>query len=243
VLAVAGLLHADGIWRDHLEPQLRANLSSALFHVVRDSVDNVFAGGRVLLWATLGGALALWQISGAVRAVMGALERIYDSPRERPRLKRYTISFVLSIELGVCFIAVAFCLLFAPFFWSTHSGVVLTVLGVLIRWTLATMLLLLIVGLLVRHAPACPQPLPWVSLGAGIVIGTWLVVSGAFYFYLADIASYASVFGSLAAVIVAFAYLYVSTTVFLFGAQLDAIIRVRTTGSSAGLAPDAESCS
>jgi membrane protein len=234
VLAVAGLVHAEGLWHDHLEPQLRTNVSPPVFTVIKSAVNTVFAGRRVL-WATFGGALALWQISGAVRAVMGALGRIYDSQTRRPFLRRYTISFLLSIELGVCFVLVGVCILFAPFFWSTHSGAVPDIIGVAIRWTLATGLLMLIVGLLVRHGPACEQPLPWVSLGAGIVIATWLIVSLLFYFYLTDIASYQSVFGSLAAAIVAMAYLYVSTTVFLFGAQLDAIIRARTTGHPAGL--------
>jgi membrane protein len=67
-----------------------------------------------------------------------------------------------------------------------------------------------------------------------IVIGAWAIVSLAFYFYLTSIASYKSVFGSLAAVIVAMAYLYTSTVVFLFGAQLDAIIRAQATGTLSG---------
>jgi uncharacterized BrkB/YihY/UPF0761 family membrane protein len=58
-----------------------------VFEVLSTAVDKVFAGGQ-LLWATVGGALALWQVSGAVRAVMGALGRIYGSPVERPFLKR-----------------------------------------------------------------------------------------------------------------------------------------------------------
>ena len=55
-----------------------------------------------------------------------------------------------------------------------------------------------------------------------------------FYFYLTTIASYGSVFGSLAAVIVVMAYLYISATVFLFGAQLDAIIRAQVTSALSG---------
>jgi membrane protein len=234
VLAVAGLFHASDIWQDHLQPQVRANVSPAMFSVIQSAVNKVLTGQRVL-WATLGGGLALWQVSGAVRAVMGALGRIYESPTRRPFLRRYSVSFALSIELGVCFTLVAGCLLFAPFFWTTNSGLIADVVGFLIRWTLATTLLLLVVGLLVRHAPACPQTVPWVSLGAGIVIGSWLIVSLLFYVYLTDLASYQSVFGSLAAVIVAMAYLYVSTIAFLFGAQLDAIIRSRATGSAAGI--------
>jgi membrane protein len=63
-------------------------------------------------------------------------------------------------------------------------------------------------------------------------------VSLAFYLYLTELASYKSVFGSLAAVIVAMAYLYISTTVFLFGAQLDAIIRAQATGTLSGACPE-----
>jgi membrane protein len=111
------------------------------------------------------------------------------------------------------------------------------VLGFVLRWTVIIALLWAIVGLLVRRAPAARQTVPWVSLGAGIVIVSWMVVSLVFYLYLIDIASYQSVFGSLASVIVTLAYLYISTTVFLFGAQLDAIIRSRATGTASGTDP------
>lgn len=237
VLAVAGLLHLDSVWRDHLEPEIQANVSAAVFAVISNAVNKVFAGGQGL-WATIGGGLALWQVSGAVRAVMGALGRIYGAPTERPFVKRYAVSFVLSIEVGACFILAALCLMLAPFFSVPHPGALWDVFAFVVRWALAGGLLWLAVGLLVRHAPATAQPLPWVSLGAGIVVGLWVVVSLVFYFYLTTIASYQSAFGSLAAVIVAMAYLYISTTVFLFGAQLDAIIRAQATGALTGIEPD-----
>jgi membrane protein len=236
VLGVAGLLNLNGVWRNHLEPQIRANVSSAVFTVIENAVDNVFTGRRVL-WATVGGVLALWQVSGAVRAVMGALARIYASPAERSFVRRHTISFVLSIEVGGCFVLAALCLVFAPFVSVEAGGAAWDVVTFLVRWGLVVTLLLLAVGLLVRHAPGAQQTLPWVSLGAAIVITSWLVVSLLFYLYLTEIASYQSVFGNLAAVIVAMGYLYLSTTVFLFGAQLDAIIRAQATGSLSGQEP------
>ena len=58
-----------------------------------------------------------------------------------------------------------------------------------------------------------------------MIVIVMVIVSVGFFFYLTGLASYGSVFGSLASVIVAIAYLYISTTAFLFGAQLDAIIR------------------
>ncbi|MDX6425527.1 MAG: rane protein [Gaiellaceae bacterium] len=236
VLAVAGLLHLDSVWHDHVEPQIRSNVSPALFSVITNAVNNVFSGGQ-WLWATVGGGLALWQVSGAVRAVMGALGRIYGSPAERPFLKRYAVSFALSIEVGACFILAAVCLSLAPFVSVSHPGVAWGLLGFVVRWALTAGLLLLAVGLLVRHAPATDQPLPWVSLGAAIVVGFWVIVSLVFYFYLTVIASYESAFGSLAAVIVVTGYLYISTTAFLFGAQLDAIIRAQATGALSGNEP------
>ena len=237
VLGVAGLLHLTDVWRNHLEPHIRANVSSAVFAVIESAVNNVFTGRRVL-WATVGGGLALWQVSGAVRAVMGALARIYGASVERPFIRRYLVSFVLSIAVGACFTSAALCLVLAPFFSVSHPGVAWDVFAFLVRWALVVALLLLVVGLLVRHAPATPQTLPWVSLGATIVITSWMLVSLAFYLYLTALASYQSVFGSLAVVIVAMAYLYISTTVFLVGTQLDAIIRAQATGTLSGATPE-----
>jgi membrane protein len=71
------------------------------------------------------------------------------------------------------------------------------------------------------------------------VTAWWVIVSAGFYFYLTALAAYGSVFGSLASVIVVMAYLYISSTAFLFGAQLDAIIRAQATGTLSGVELDA----
>jgi membrane protein len=237
MLALAGLLHLDGVWRDHVAPEIRANVSSDVFSVMSSAVDKAFSD-KQLLWATLGGGLALWQVSGAVRAVMGAFERIYGARSERPFLRRYMISFALAIATGACFVLATLSLVLAPFFAVHDAGVVWEVFAFLVRWALAVGFLALAVGLLVHVAPATTQPLPWVSLGTTIVTLSWVIVSVGFYYYLTTLASYGSVFGSLASVIVALAYLYTSTTAFLFGAQLDAIIRAQATGTLSGVAVD-----
>ena len=117
-------------------------------------------------------------------------------------------------------------------------GLVWDVFAFLVRWGLAVGFLSLAVGLLVHVAPATTQPLPWVSLGTTIVTLSWVIVSAGFYYYLTALASYGSAFGSLASVIVVIAYLYISTTTFLFGAQLDAIIRAQATGTLSGVEVD-----
>jgi membrane protein len=237
MLALAGLLHLNGVWRSHVAPDIRPHVSPAVFSVISSAVSKIFAG-RQLLWATLGGGLALWQVSGAVRAVMGAFDRIYGASSERPLIRRYLISFALAMATGACFIAATLCLALAPFFAVRHPGAAWDVFAFLARWVLTIGFLSLAVGLLVHVAPATFQPLPWVSLGTAIVIVWWVIVSVCFYLYLTTVASYGSVFGSLASVIVVMAYLYISTTAFLFGAQLDAIIRAQATGALSGVEVD-----
>jgi membrane protein len=237
MLALAGLLHLDGVWRDHVAPEIRTHVSSDVFSVISSAVDKAFSD-KQLLWATLGGGLALWQVSGAVRAVMGAFERIYGASSERPFLRRYLISFALAIATGACFILATLSLVLAPFLTVHDPGVAWEVFAFAVRWALAVGFLSLAVGLLVHVAPATTQPLPWVSLGTTIVTLSWVIVSVGFYYYLTTLASYGSVFGSLASVIVVIAYLYTSTTAFVFGAQLDAIIRAQATGTLSGVEVD-----
>jgi membrane protein len=242
MLALAGLLHLGGVWRNHVAPDIRPHVSAAVFSVISSAVSKAFRG-RQLLWATFGGGLALWQVSGAIRAVMGAFDRIYGASSERPLIRRYLISFALATGTGACFISATLCLVLAPFFVVHHPGPAWDVFAFLARWVLAVGFLSAAVGLLVHVAPATFQPLPWVSLGTAIVIVSWVVVSIGFYVYLTTLASYGSVFGSLASVIVVMAYLYISTTAFLFGAQLDAIIRAQATGALSGVEVDPDSIS
>jgi len=237
MLALAGLLHMDDVWRDHVAPEIRLHISADVFSVISSAVDKALSD-KQLLWATLGGGLALWQVSGAVRAVMGAFERIYGASSERPFRRRYLISFALAIATGACFVLATLSLVFAPFFEIRGSGLAWEVFAFVVRWTLAVGFLTLAVGLLVHVAPATIQPMPWVSLGTTIVTVSWVIVSLGFYYYLTALASYESVFGGLASVIVGFGYLYTSTTTFLFGAQLDAIIRAQATGTLSGAEVD-----
>jgi membrane protein len=99
-----------------------------------------------------------------------------------------------------------------------------------LRWSVAGALMLLSVGLLLRHGPATRRPIHWVSFGTLLVVGSWIVMSLAFVGYLEFVASYESVFGNLATVVVLLGYLYLSALVFLAGAQVDALVRRRVDG-------------
>jgi membrane protein len=232
LLALVSVLGLDYLWTDHLGPDVRPHVSAAAYQVLNDTVNKVFASKRVF-WVTAGALLTLWEISGGVRAVMGAMNGIYGAKRDdRSPRRRYLISLGLAAAVGLCFIgALAIVQLGAA---AVPDGAVAQVLGFIVRWGLAALLFLLAVALLVRYAPATPQPVSWVSFGALVTVAGWVLFSLGFGIYLTQIASYGSIFGSFASLFVLMNYLYLSAVVFLAGLVVDAQVRKQASGSRSG---------
>jgi membrane protein len=213
-LALLGILGAESVWTRHLAPDLRQEVSPAVFTVIDSSVRNVFRA-REAFWVTIGAALAVWEVSGAMRAVMTVLDRIYSVRRRRGRFERYRVSLVLSLAVTILMVLAVLVFELAPVAGPALSTV--------LRWPLAAALLLAALAVVVRWAPAEHRPWRWVTFGSGLVVIAWLVMSAAFGLYLREIADYGSIFGNFATVIVAFEYAYLSAIVFLAGLSVDGI--------------------
>lgn len=224
-LALLGFLDLGDAWSDHLAPQVRDHVSHEVYSLV-DSFVRTALGSKQLFWLTAGLLLTIWEISGAVRASMDALSRIYHDDESRPRLRRYLISFALAVAtivLGVgAFVVVRFST-------NVFHGTWIAVL----RWPLGIAMLLSLVWLLLRFAPVRSHAAHWVSLGSALCVGAWLVTSVVYGLYVSYVADYGSIFASLAAVFLLLTYLYLSACAFLAGAQVDALIRRAATAGSA----------
>jgi membrane protein len=225
--ALLGFLNLDDVWSQHVAPDLRRHVSPHVYALIADTVRKVL-GTKQLFWVTAGAALAIWEISGAVRAVMGAFDGIYGAAERRSFRDKFPTSIALAVGVDLAFLAAVGVVRFGPLLYGQASGLGAPV-AFLARWLVAAALLGLAVGLLVRHAPAVDQPLPWVSFGTLLVIVAWVAMSIAFGVYVTSIVSYGSIFGHLATVFVLLLYLYASAIVFLGGAQLDAAVRQRVS--------------
>jgi membrane protein len=224
-LGLLGFLSLQDVWVNDLAPDVRANVSRAVFVVIDDTVREML-NGKQLFWATVGAPIAVWEISGAVRAVMQVFNRIYEVRETRPFWRRIRISLALAAAAGVLLLIAATAVLFAPPLidsWTGGSGIV-HLLASVVGWGIALALLVLLVGLLVHYAPDLSRPLNWVSFGALLVVFAWSLMSVGFAVYATQVADYGSIFGSLATVIVLMTYLYASAIVFLTGIQLDALV-------------------
>jgi membrane protein len=225
-LGLLGTFGGTGVWTHDIAPTLKQNLSGPVYHAVDDTVRRVLAHQHVF-WVTLGAAIAVWEISGAMRATMQVLNNVYGVEETRSFWRKLAESIVLST-------AVTFVLLLASAVVQAGPGAARDLLGrgaavsvpsILASGGAAVALLFLVVAIVVRFAPDTRRPVRWVTFGGVLVIVGWIAMSVLYGFYITQLADYASVFGSLAVVMVTLSYIYLSAIVFLSGVQLDSLIR------------------
>jgi membrane protein len=221
--AMLGFLHLQGVWGDDLAPRVEDSVSPAAFRFANESVMKALTN-RQVFWVTAGFLIALWEVSGAIRAVMGALQRVYVLKTKRSWRQRMLVSTALALAVGACWLAAIGVVVVGPLLVGDVSGV-LAVLLFVGRWAIAGLFLLLAVAILLHYAPERRSSLDWVTFGAVLIMAGWLAMSLGFGLYLREIADYNSIFGGLATVVVLIAYLYASALVFLGGVQVDALMR------------------
>jgi membrane protein len=225
LLAVLGLFDLEEVWREDVAPDLRRNVSDAVFRLVDDTVNQVLAK-KQLWWLTVGLAVTVWELSAATRVTMASLDRVYGFHRRRSLLEMLPRSLALGAAMGLC-VVIAFAIVrFVPLLTGDLDGV-LAALSFLARWLGAAAVLGAGVGLTVHYGAATRQPVPWVSFGTGLVLLAWVLTSIGFGLYVRYIASYGSVFGHLATVFVLLLYVWLLANAFLVGIQVDACVRER----------------
>ena len=92
----------------------------------------------------------------------------------------------------------------------------------IVKWPVILAVVIVIVALLYYATPNVRQPkFHWISVGAAIGIGVWLLASAAFGFYVSNFGSYNKTYGSLAGVIIFLLWLWLTNLALLFGAEVD----------------------
>jgi membrane protein len=225
-LGLLGFLSLDEAWQQDIAPDVEQNVSGAAYEIIDDTVTHVLTSQQ-LFWVTAGAAIATWEISGAVRAVMQVFNRIYGSVETRPFWRRIRISLALAAVSGLLILLAAAVARFGPELMEQLVGgaALIGVAATIVSWAVGLALLVLVVGMLVHYAPDLDRPLHWVSFGALLVVIGWSVMSLGFSVYVTQVADYDSIFGSLATIIVTMTYLYTSAIVFLTGVQIDALVQ------------------
>jgi membrane protein len=229
-LGVLGALGESRVWKEQLSPGIESRLPKPTFGAVNYAAERILthASAGLLLFAAV---LTVWEVSSSVRAVGGALNRIYDTEQDpRPRWLRLAISAGIAIAIGVCFLGAVLAVTL-----SKHAGGSLEALLSVGRWIVALALLSVAVNVLMRFAPAEPRSEKWVSIGSVFVVTSWAVMSVIFRIYVTDIATFKNAWGTFVTILILTAYLKASAIVFLVGAELDEQVRKDATRGETGL--------
>ena len=98
-----GFLHLDDVWSEELAPKAKESVSGAAFSFMDEAIRKALTS-RQVFWITAGFLIALWEVSGAVRAVMGALNRVHGIETERSWRRRMGVSTLLALAIGACWL-------------------------------------------------------------------------------------------------------------------------------------------
>jgi membrane protein len=225
-LGLLGMFGLTDWWTTDAAHTVRDNVSAPVYRVIDDTVRKILAH-RQVFWVTLGAAIAVWEVSGAMRATMQVLNRVYGVEEGRSFKRKLWESMVLSTAVTFMLLLAAAVVKVGPRAAKSllGDGAAVAIVSFLASWGAALALLFLVVATVVRFAPDTRRPARWVTFGGVLVIAAWILMSLLYGFYITELADYASVFGSLAVVMVTMSYIYLSAIVFLSGVQLDSLIR------------------
>jgi membrane protein len=190
-----------------------------------DQMTRTRAAGFAFVFGILG---AIWSASGYIGAFGRAMNRIYQIDEGRPIWKLRPLQLLITL-VGIILVALVLIgfVISGPLARSIGDVIGLgdtavTVWGIA-KWPVMLFIVIVLVALLYYATPNVKQPkFRWMSVGAAIGIGVWVLGSIGFSFYVANFGSYNKTYGSLAAVIVFLLWLWLTNLALLFGAEVDA---------------------
>jgi membrane protein len=195
-IALLGEVGRRDIWAKHLAPAIRPRFDPPVFRAIDFAATKIFLHDSVPL-IVFGGLLAVWYVSGGVRGIMGAINRIYGVAETRPFRNRWAVSLGLSLCVVAGIVGAAMLVEAVP----TPRGAWRIPVEV-VRWLGAIVALALTAGLLVRLAPAKHRSKRWASAGGALVVVTWIVTSIVFRWYVSSVANFKTAVGQLTVFIV-----------------------------------------
>ncbi|HZS24517.1 MAG TPA: YihY/virulence factor BrkB family protein [Gaiellaceae bacterium] len=219
-LAVLGSIGRTDVWNEQIAPHIATKVLPPVYAGIDAIAQKVFSSSSVGL-IVFASVVTVWEMSGVVRACMGAIAEIYDTEEDRSWKIRIPLS------LGVGFVLTA-SIVGSVLLATVAKGAVNGAWGVpwaALRWLLAVVSIAIGFGTLVRFAPVQPRTTRWASAGTTVVVVAWIAQALIFGVYLRYVANYTTAVGSLLGVYVLTTFLYVAAIILLVGIDLDEQLR------------------
>jgi membrane protein len=207
-------------------------LPQGSFQIVQDQIGRVLDKGNTALGATFlfGLALAIWSANAGVKAVIDALNVVYEEREKRGfvRLNLLALAFTtggIAALLLMVGAVVALPLAFDHLGLEPESQTIVA----LARWPLLFGVLVAALGILYRSGPSRPPARwRWLSIGAVTAALLWIAGSALLSWYLSNFGNYTATYGSLGAAIGLMMWMWMSAIIVLCGAELNSEIEHQT---------------
>jgi len=228
VILLVGLLGLIGAYED-LKTFLGTVAPGAVIEAI-DLAQETAAGNKAgsTVAVLIGFFGAIWAASGAMTAVIKALNVAHDRVETRPFWKVRLYSILLVFAIGITLAGLFVLIVFGgplgdAIARHAHLGGAWEWTWNIVRWPLAFCGVLLFFALVYYLGPNVdPRNWKWVTPGSVVGAILWLALSGLFSLYTSFSSSYDKTYGSLAGGIILLLWLNYSAMALLFGAELNA---------------------
>ena len=187
-------------------------------------------GGKLGLGAIIGILVALWSANGGTKAIFNSLNVVYDEHEKRGYIRRTLVS--LAVTLGTLVfvtVAVAAVIVLPIALNFVGLGKVTDLLLRVARWPMLLVIVTVMLAVIYRYGPSRTKARwRWVSWGGAFAALAWVLISLAFSWYVAHFGSYNKTYGSLGAAIGFMTWIWISATIVLIGAELNAEMEHQT---------------
>jgi membrane protein len=184
------------------------------------------AGGGLL---SFGLVVSLWSVSAVVFALTEALNAACGVKETRSRRKRFAFTLVFGPLLALAFIVACGLMLIGPRVAGGLAGLAglheaWVALWAWLRFPVALLLLAAVLSVVYRFVPDTDRSFWSGTPGALFAVIAWAIASLGFSFYLANFADRGLTYGSLGTAVGLLVYLYLSASVVLLGAEINAAV-------------------
>jgi membrane protein len=234
-VSLYGLFAKASTINDHLSA-VAGILPGGAVDIIREQVTSLVSKGDAKLGIgfIIGLGIALWSANAGMKAIMDALNVVYEEKEKRSFVKLNLVSLGFTVAAIASMLLALGAVVALPLVMS-HLGFasVTEVLIQLLRWPALLALVILGLAVIYRFAPSRREPRwQWISVGSVIAGIAWLGSSALLSWYLSSFANYDATYGSLGAAIGMMMWMWISSIVILFGAQLNSEIEHQTARDS-----------
>jgi membrane protein len=235
--AITALVSSYGLFtkpdtiKDHLS-FVASVMPAEAFSIIQDQVERVVSksGAGLSLGFAFGLALALWSANGGMKAMIDALNIVYEEDEKRSFIRLNLVSLAFTMGAIAAMLVAVGAVVVTPLVLTRLGLAEMTETIVRIaRWPALMLGMLFGLAVLYRYGPSRREAKwEWLSIGAIFATVAWFAVSAGLSYYFANFANYNATYGSLGAAIGTMMWMWLSTIVVLVGAELNSEIEHQT---------------